>query len=70
MLFETPRLRVRALEPGDVDALLSVYGDAATMAPLGDGRVLSRDECAAWVDVTARNVARRGYQAVDEVLRL
>lgn len=61
MIFETPRVHVRHLEAGDVDALLAVYGDAETMAPLGDDRVLSRDDCAQWVDVTARNVARRGY---------
>lgn len=61
ILFRTARLDVRALGPDDVDDLLAVYGDPEAMAPLGDGEVLSGERCAAWVEVTARNVAERGY---------
>lgn len=60
-LFETQRLRVRRLTAADVDALLAVYGDAEAMRWVGDGEPLARAGCEQWVEVTARNYARRGY---------
>ena len=39
-LFDTPRLQVRRLEDADLGALLAVYGDAAAMRWVGDGRPL------------------------------
>jgi RimJ/RimL family protein N-acetyltransferase len=60
-LFATPRLRVRRLHEGDVDALFAVYGDAEAMRWVGDGQPLSQAQCVQWVAVTRRNVATRGY---------
>jgi len=60
-VFETPRLRARGLVPGDVEALLQVYGDADAMRWVGDGQPLDRADCERWVGVTQRNYANRGY---------
>jgi len=61
ILFRTARLDVRAMTLDDLDDLVAVYGDPVAMAPLGDGEVLTRERCAAWIEVTAANVAERGY---------
>ena len=60
-LFRTERRIVRKLDEADVDAMHSVYGDAVTMEPLGDGETLDSDGCAEWVQVTLRNYERYGY---------
>lgn len=60
-VFETPRLLARRIEEGDVDALQAVYGDADAMRWVGDGQALSREGCEAWVGVSQRNYATRGY---------
>lgn len=61
LVFETPRLGARGLVPGDVEALLQVYGDADAMRWVGDGQPLDRADCERWVGVTQRNYATRGY---------
>ncbi len=61
ILFRTARLDVRAMGPDDLDDLVAVYGDADTMAPLGDGELLSRERCAEWIEITRKNVEARGY---------
>ena len=58
---ETARLRLRRVEPGDTDAMFEVYGDADAMRWVGDGRVLTPEECRQWVEVTRRNYETRGY---------
>ena len=68
-LFDTPRLRVRRIEPGDGVAMLAVYGDAEAMRWVGDGRPLIRAQCEEWIDVTLRNYATRGYGMVALVER-
>lgn len=60
-LFETPRLICRRLQQGDVDALLAVYGDGEAMRWVGDGKPLTHEQCAEWIEVTTRNYAARGY---------
>jgi RimJ/RimL family protein N-acetyltransferase len=60
-VFKTPRLRVRRLVHGDVDALHRVYGDVDVVRWVGDGVPLDRAGCATWVDVTLHNYASRGY---------
>lgn len=60
-VFETGRLRGRRWVPGDLGALLAVYGDADAMRWVGDGRPLSNDDAERWIEVTERNYARRGY---------
>ena len=60
-VFASPRLRGRHWIAGDRAALLEVYGDADAMRYVGDGTVLSEADADRWLDVTARNYARRGY---------
>ncbi len=61
ILFETVRLQVRRIEPGDVDAMYAVYSDADAMRWVGNGQPLGRTQCEEWVAVTQRNYATRGY---------
>jgi len=61
VLFETARLRCRRWVATDLEPLLAVYADAEAMRFVGDGRPITRDECARWLEVTAANYARRGY---------
>lgn len=61
VIAETPRLQLRRLVHGDVDALLGVYGNAEVVRWVGDGQPLTRSDCERWVAVTHRNYARRGY---------
>ena len=61
VLFRTERLRVRRLGPGDVEALLEVYGDPEVVRYVDDGQPLTREEAERWVEVTRGNVERRGY---------
>lgn len=60
-VFETPRLFARHLSVADIDAMLAVYGDPIVVRHVGDGRPLGRQDCKAWVEVTQRNYATRGY---------
>ena len=60
-VFVSPRLRCRHWVATDRDALLRVYGDADAMRWVGDGSVLSEAEADLWLEITARNYARRGY---------
>ena len=61
VVFETPRLLGRRLEPQDLEPMLAVYGDLEAMRFVGDGTALSREECERWLAVTAENYAKRGY---------
>ena len=61
VVFETPRLFGRRLEPGDHAAMLAVYGDADGMRFVGDGRPLTAEECERWMVVTVDNYRQRGY---------
>ncbi len=60
-VFVSARLRCRHWVAADRGALLEVYGDADAMRWVGDGTVLSEADADRWLDVTARNYARRGY---------
>ena len=60
-LYTTERLAVRHLGEDDVGAMLAVYGDEATMAPLGDSEVLDREACAEWIQISRRNYEKYGY---------
>lgn len=61
MLFRTPRLDVRRLTADDLDAMHAVYGDAAAMRWVADGRGLDRDGCRRWIEKTLDNYRVRGY---------
>jgi [ribosomal protein S5]-alanine N-acetyltransferase len=60
-LFETPRLRVRTLGPGDEMPLLVLHGDPQVALWLGDGTPLTAPMCDTWVQVSLKDYARRGY---------
>lgn len=60
-LFETERLAVRSMQPLDEGNLWAVYGDPEAMRYVHDGQPIPREDCARWVEVTARNVEQRGY---------
>jgi ribosomal-protein-alanine N-acetyltransferase len=68
-IFETPRLRARHIEPGDVEQMLAVYGDPEVVRWVGDGTPLDRAGCEKWVEVTHRNYATRGYGMIALVER-
>ncbi len=68
-MYTTERLEVRRLDEGDLDAMFDVYGDEATMAPLGDDRVLDRGTCEDWIQKTLGNYDRYGYGMSVVVLR-
>lgn len=61
VLFTTPRTRVRRLRRGDAPALHAIYGDAAAMRFVGDGKPLTLQRCEEWIEVTFGNLERRGY---------
>ena len=61
MVFETPRLVGRRLEPQDLEPMLAVYGDLEAMLFVGDRTALGRADCERWLAVTAENYEKRGY---------
>jgi RimJ/RimL family protein N-acetyltransferase len=68
-IFETPRLRARHIEPGDIDQMLAVYGDPEVVRWVGDGTPIDRAGCEKWLHITDRNYATRGYGMVALVER-
>jgi hypothetical protein len=52
-IFDTARLRARRLQPGDLDAMSAVYGDADAMRWVGDGTPIGWDDCVKWLELTA-----------------
>jgi RimJ/RimL family protein N-acetyltransferase len=69
------RLSFEPMGPAHRPALLEVYGDLAAMRWVGDGTAITEEECDQWLEVTARNLATRGYgmlalrsRATNEVL--
>lgn len=63
IVFETARMRVRYLTPGDVDPLFEVCSDPVVMTYVGDGKPLTRDLCEKWITVSQENYRKRGYGA-------
>lgn len=63
ILFETPRLIVRHLQPGDADDMYAIYGDPAVVRWVDDGEPLSHELCAKWIDVSMNNYATKGFGA-------
>ena len=61
IIFQTPRLLSRHLEPDDLSDLLEVYGDVEAMRWVDDGEPLSESEAVRWLDVTRANYERYGY---------
>ena len=60
-LFETERLLVRHVVKADTSAMFAVYSDPIAARWVGDGRAIRREETELWIEVTKRNVAKRGY---------
>ncbi|MEQ8673450.1 MAG: GNAT family N-acetyltransferase [Aggregatilineales bacterium] len=59
--YETERLQVRHLTPDDVDDLTALCSDPVAMQYMDDGSVMTREECAGWIDVCQGKYANRGY---------
>jgi RimJ/RimL family protein N-acetyltransferase len=60
-VFLSPRLRCRHWVAADRAAIVAIYGDAEAMRYVGDGTPMPEADADRWLDVTARNYARRGY---------
>ena len=60
-LFETERLIARHVVKADTPAMYAVYSDPIAARWVGDGKPITRAETELWIDVTARNIAKRGY---------
>ena len=60
-VIETPRLRLRPLTNGDLDALSAIASDPAVMAFVGDGAPLSRASTAEWIANAARSLPETGF---------
>ncbi len=63
ILFETPRLIVRQLQPGNEDDMYAIYGNPAVVRWVDDGEPLSHELCAKWVEVSMNNYATKGFGA-------
>ena len=62
-LFETPRLFVRHLNPGDIDSMYSIFSNPAVTRWTGDGSTLTRELCEKWIYVSIRNYETKGFGA-------
>jgi ribosomal-protein-alanine N-acetyltransferase len=69
VIFQTPRLTVRELTPGDVDALASMYADPEVMRYIGTGGARGRDDAARAIDRQRAVYADRGFGEWATVLR-
>lgn len=59
--FETERLQIRHLQPADLDDLAALCSDPVVMQYMDDGSLLSREQCAGWIDICQQKYASRGY---------
>ena len=59
--LETPRLTLRPLSAGDLDALAPYYADREVMRFIGSGRTLAGDEVAVALDRMIERHARDGF---------
>lgn len=59
VVLETPRLRLREIEEGDLDFLAAMLGDPEVMRHYP--KPLDRDESAAWLDRQRARYARDGH---------
>ncbi len=60
-MTESPRLLIRRIQPGDLDAMMAVYGDPIAMQYVDDGLPIGEADCRRWIDVTLQNYGTRGY---------
>ena len=54
-MTESPRLLIRRIQPGDLDAMMAVYGDPIAMQYVDDGLPIGEADCRRWIDVTLQN---------------
>ncbi|PYC20198.1 hypothetical protein DMO17_18550 [Aquipseudomonas alcaligenes] len=60
-VLSTERLWVRRVIRSDVEWFYRVYSQPEVTRWAGDGKPLTWDDCARWVDVTLENYAKYGY---------
>lgn len=68
-VFVTERLLFRLFEPADAAELERISADELTRRYVGDGSVLSREQCEQWIRNSRDNVSRHGYGTGAVVLR-
>ena len=67
-LLATPRLRLRPMQPGDLDALLAIFGDPRVMAAF-DEPPFDRAQMARWLQRNLDHQAAHGYGLFAVLLR-
>lgn len=60
-MLETPRLRLRNVRTGDLEAFARAFSDPEVMRYVGEGRPLSLDEVAAMIRRIERHIADDGF---------
>ena len=63
LILQTPRLLVREFSLADAPALQLICGNRRTMRHVGDGTTLDLARCTAWIRVSLRDYAGKGYGA-------
>ena len=62
-LFETPRLLIRHLVPGDTDSMFVIFSNPDVTKWMGDGTTLTRELCEKWITVSLHNYETKGFGA-------
>ena len=60
-VFETARLRVRRLQPLDLEEFHAVCSDPEVVRFMGDGQPVSRESTQKWIERSLRNYETLGY---------
>lgn len=67
-ILEAARLLLRPMEPGDVDALLSIFADPKVMAAF-NAPPFHREQMQAWVQRNLQHQAEHGYGLFSVILK-
>ncbi len=67
-VLETPRLRLRPMQPDDLDALLAIFGDPRVMAAFAEPP-FGRTQMARWLQRNLAHQAAHGYGLLAVLLR-
>ena len=62
-LFETLRLLIRHLVPGDTESMLGIFSNPDVTKWMGDGTTLTRELCEKWITISLRNYETKGFGA-------
>jgi len=59
--FETERMQVCHLTPDDIEDLYALCSDPLAMQYMGDGELLTHEQCVEWIDICQKKYRERGY---------